>query len=37
MDIFDPNNDFAKKLNHVEDERYFSLLAKKILRNFFIF
>ena len=35
--IFDPNNDFAKKKNHVEDERDFLLLAKQILRNFFVY
>ena len=28
--IFDPNNNFAKKQNHVEDDRDFSLLAKKV-------
>ena len=36
MDIFDLNNDFAKILNHVEDERYLSLLAKIFLRKFFL-
>ena len=35
MDIFDPNNDFAKK-NIVKDERYFSLLAEKCLRKCFV-
>ena len=37
MNIFDPNNDFAKKLNHVENERYLSLLTKTFLHNFFLF
>ena len=35
MDIFDPNKDFAKKQNHVEDKRYLSLLAKIFLRKFY--
>ena len=35
MDIFDLNNDFAKILNHVEDERYLSFLVKTFLRKHF--